>query len=163
MPSCIEVGGYFDEVMDALIDAGLYASKAEVVRDALRRLFETLDLRRVALRAYQRGVTLWRAMRIAGVGFDEFLSYMVASGVAPEVGCVEPPPPPPSSTLVLDPIGVELLARLGVLEHLGARIVLPEELRSVALHAEACPVGLQPAAATVQRPLAHRQRGLHRL
>ncbi len=137
MPSCIEVGDYFDDVMEALVEAGLYASKAEVVRDALRRLLEALDMRRVGLRAYLRGATLWKAVKIAGVGFDEFLSFMVASGAAPEVGCIEPPPPPPNPPYVLDPVGVELLGRLGVLEYLGGRIMLPEELRGVALHVEA--------------------------
>ena len=136
MPSCIEVGDYFDEVMEALVEAGLYASKAEVVRDALRRLLEELDMRRVGLRAYTRGSTFWRALRVAGVGFDEFLSYMVASGVAPELGCREPPPPPPPP-YVLDPAGLELLGRLGVLESLSGRLVLPVELERVAAHVEA--------------------------
>ena len=136
MPSCIEVGDYFDEVMEALVEAGLYSSKAEVVRDALRRLLEELDMRRVGLRAYTRGSTFWRALRVAGVGFDEFLSYMVASGVAPELGCREPPPPPPPP-YVLDPTGLELLGRLGVLDNLSGRLLLPAELEKVAAHVEA--------------------------
>ncbi len=130
MPSCIEVGEYFDEVMEALVEAGLYSSKAEVVRDALRRLTASIDMRVVGLRAYTRGSTLWRALRISGVGFEEFISFMVSSGVAPEIGCREPPPPPPESFYVLDPVGVEVLGRLGVLAVLGGRITLPSELET---------------------------------
>ncbi|AEM39497.1 hypothetical protein Pyrfu_1641 [Pyrolobus fumarii 1A] len=137
MPTCVEVGEYFDEIMDALVESGIYSSKAEVVRDALRRLLETIDMRLVGLRAYQRGSTLWRALRISGVGFEEFLSFMLASGVAPEIGCREAPAPPPTSLYVIDPIGVEVLGRLGVLEHLSSRLVLPVELEPIVRRVEA--------------------------
>ncbi len=131
MPSCIEVGDYFDEVMEALVESGLYSSKAEVVRDALRRLLSSIDMRLVGLRAYQRGSTLWRALRIAGVSFDEFISFMVASGIAPEIGCRAIPPPPPASIYVLDPVGIEILGRLGVLKSLESRIIVPRELENI--------------------------------
>ncbi len=136
MPSCIEVGEFFDDILEALVEAGLYASKAEAVRDALRRFIETLDTRLIGLRAYQRGATLWRALRVSGVGFDEFLAYLVSSGVAPELGCREVPPPPPDSLYVLDPVSIELLARLGVLERIADRVVLPAEVEGVVRSAE---------------------------
>ena len=136
MPSCVEIGEYFDEILDALVESGLYSSKAEVVRDALRRFVESIDMRSIGLRAYTRGSTFWRALRIAGCGFDEFISYLVASGVAPEIGCREVPPAPPSSILVLDPVSLELLGRIGVLEVIARRVVLPKELEGIVRRVE---------------------------
>ncbi len=86
----VELGGVLEEVLDALVAAGLYQTKTEAVRDAVRRFVESLDLRDVAFRLYRAGaVTFQYAAEVARVGFRELASYFLSRGLAPELGSVD--------------------------------------------------------------------------
>lgn len=86
----VEISGVLEDVLDALVAAGLYQTKSEAVRDAVRRLVESIDLRDVAYRLYVGGgISMQYAMQVAGVGLREFAAYLVSRGAAPELGSVD--------------------------------------------------------------------------
>jgi len=75
--------GYESEI-NAIIDAGCYASESEVIRDALRVLFESRpNLKLVAaIEMYKKEeVTLGRAAEIAGMGIIEFKDVLRDRGI----------------------------------------------------------------------------------
>ncbi|MEM1641015.1 MAG: UPF0175 family protein [Acidilobaceae archaeon] len=83
----VEISGLLERRARKLVELGLYGSVSEVVRDALRRYFETLDLKRVALDLYLlKDVSLSYAAEIAGLSYDEFLDYLLYRGVQPLLG-----------------------------------------------------------------------------
>jgi len=86
----VEISGALEELLDALVAAGIYNSKSEAVRDAVRRLGDVYDLRDVAFRAYvEGGVSFVKAMNIARLGFRETASYFLRRGFAPLLGARE--------------------------------------------------------------------------
>ena len=87
MVTTIEIGGWIEDILEQLVRAGYYASKAEAVRDAIRRLIESMDLRMIALRAYRDGRSSFQhAVEISNVGYDELLAFFLKKGVVPELG-----------------------------------------------------------------------------
>jgi Arc/MetJ-type ribon-helix-helix transcriptional regulator len=86
----VELSGVLEEALEALVAAGLYQSKSEAVRDAVRRLLESLDLRDVALRAYTAaGFTFQAAAEASRAGLVELAGYFASRGVVPELGSVD--------------------------------------------------------------------------
>ncbi|MEM1873891.1 MAG: UPF0175 family protein [Acidilobaceae archaeon] len=86
----VEISGVLERRLRKLVELGLYGSVSEVVRDALRRYFESLDLKRVALDLYlSREVSLGYAADVAGVSYDEFLDNLVYRGVQPLLGVLD--------------------------------------------------------------------------
>ncbi|MBI2663848.1 UPF0175 family protein [Candidatus Woesearchaeota archaeon] len=70
----------YDDEIEAVIDAGYYSNKSEVVRDALRSLFEGNTHLRLAaaVEMYKKGeVTLSKAAEIACMNFEEFKDVLV--------------------------------------------------------------------------------------
>lgn len=68
----------------ALIQAGYYSNKSELVREALRDFFERKKELRViaAIELYKDGeVTLSRAAEIAGVSFEAFKDLLKERGI----------------------------------------------------------------------------------
>ena len=66
--------------VEAIVEAGCYATKAEVVLEALRTLFEVKPALRVAaaVELYRKGeVTLGRGAELAGMSFFEFEELLV--------------------------------------------------------------------------------------
>lgn len=83
----VEIGGILERRLRKLVELGLYGSVSEVVRDALRRYFEILDLKKIALDLYlSKNVSLGYAAEIAGLSYDEFLDYLLYNGVQPLLG-----------------------------------------------------------------------------
>jgi metal-responsive CopG/Arc/MetJ family transcriptional regulator len=52
LPVSVEISGLLERRLRRLVDLGLYSSVSEAVRDAVRALFERLDLRALALELY---------------------------------------------------------------------------------------------------------------
>jgi len=87
MVTTVEISGWVEEVLEYMVRAGIYNSKAEAVRDAVRRMIGSVDLREVAFRAYRDGgITYPLAVEISRAGYEELLAYFIRRGLVPELG-----------------------------------------------------------------------------
>lgn len=87
MVTTIEISGYVEDVLEALVRAGIYSSKTEAIRDAVRRLVESYDMKDVSLRAYRSGsISFQLAVEISGVSMDELIWYFLSKDTAPSLG-----------------------------------------------------------------------------
>ena len=74
--------------IEAVIRAGYYSSKSEVVKDALRLLFETRKELKIAsaVEMYINGeISLGKAAEIAGVSVIEFKEMLASRGIYREL------------------------------------------------------------------------------
>lgn len=84
MPSAYSIPQIYEQEIEAVVDAGYYSNKSEVVRDALRMLFEVKAQLRLAaaVELYKKEkVTLSRGAEIAGLNFFEFKDILIDRGV----------------------------------------------------------------------------------
>ena len=75
MPSAYSIPAIYEQEIEAVIDAGYYSNKSEVVRDALRTLFEQKHQLRLAaaVELYKsERVTLSKAAELADMSSTEF-------------------------------------------------------------------------------------------
>jgi predicted HTH domain antitoxin len=74
--------------IEAVVKAGYYSSKSEVVKDALELLFETRKELRIAsaVEMYKNGdISLGKAAEIAGVMIVEFKELLASRGIYREL------------------------------------------------------------------------------
>lgn len=84
MPSAYSIPKIYRQEIGAVVEAGYYSNKSEVVRDAIRVLFETRsELRQAsAIELYKKGdVTLSRAAEIAGMNMFELKEILKDRGI----------------------------------------------------------------------------------
>ncbi|MBI5389147.1 UPF0175 family protein [Candidatus Woesearchaeota archaeon] len=84
MPSAYSIPKIYEEEIAGAIAAGYYSNKSEVVRDALRLLFESRqELRKAAaIELYRREeATLGRASELAGMSSIEFKEVLADKGI----------------------------------------------------------------------------------
>ena len=84
MPSAYNLPQLYEDEIEALIDAGYYSNKSEVVRAALRSFFETKQQMRMAaaVELYRAGkTTLSKAAEIAIVSLEEFTKILIDRGI----------------------------------------------------------------------------------
>ncbi len=84
MPNSFSIPELYMQEIRALIRAGYYSNKSEVVREALRDFFERKKELRViaAVELYKNGeVTLSRGAEIAGVSFGAFKDLLKERGI----------------------------------------------------------------------------------
>ena len=84
MPSAFNLPQLYQDEIEALIKAGYYSNKSEVVRDALRSFFETKEHMRMAaaVELYKSGkTTLSKAAEIALLNLEEFTSILLDRGI----------------------------------------------------------------------------------
>ncbi|MEA1925250.1 MAG: UPF0175 family protein [Candidatus Altiarchaeota archaeon] len=84
MPSAYSIPKIYEEEIKAVITAGYYSNKSEVVRDALRFFFESkIQLRlAAAVELYKEGkVTLSKAAELAGMTTIEFKEILKDGGI----------------------------------------------------------------------------------
>jgi Arc/MetJ-type ribon-helix-helix transcriptional regulator/predicted nucleic acid-binding protein len=87
MTTTIEIDGYLERKLDLLVGLGLYATKSEAVRDAIRRLLEQTDVTKIALDMYLKGmVSLGFCCEIADLSCDEMLALLQRRGLKPKLG-----------------------------------------------------------------------------
>ncbi len=92
MVSSFSLPKVMEAEIEAVIKAGYYSSKSEVVKDALRLLFETKKELKVAsaVEMYKNGeISLGKAAEIAGVTVVEFKELLASRGIYRELE-VEP-------------------------------------------------------------------------
>ena len=73
-----------NEEIDALINAGYYDNRSELIREALRLFFaQKSEIRLVAaIELYRQGrITISRAAEIAGVSFENIKSILIDEGL----------------------------------------------------------------------------------
>ena len=73
-----------NEEIDALINAGYYDNRSELIREALRLFFaQKSEIRLVAaIELYRQGrITISRAAEIAGVSFENMKSILAEEGI----------------------------------------------------------------------------------
>ncbi|MCE4614730.1 MAG: hypothetical protein F7B60_04290 [Desulfurococcales archaeon] len=120
----VEITGMLEEILEALVAAGLYNNKSEVVRDAIRRLGENMDLTNIAFKVYMNNkeMTFTRALNVSHLGFKETIVYFIRQGYAPELGVL----PEEEVTrlhilkeeVVIDYSVLEVFLETGFIEHL---------------------------------------------
>ncbi len=87
MPTTVEIKGEFELKIKRLIDAGLYGSIAEAVRDALRHMLREYDEKEIAVGLYrQEKVSLAKAAGIAGVSITRMKEILIEKGIKPRLG-----------------------------------------------------------------------------
>ncbi len=92
MPSAYSIPSIYEKEIKAVITAGYYSNKSEVVRDALRSLFESKAQLRMAaaVELYKEGeVTLSKGAELAGITTVEFKDVLKDRGIkiiVPEKG-----------------------------------------------------------------------------
>src|SRR3989338_4329026 len=79
MPSSYSLPKLMEEEIEALIDAGYYSSKSDVVKDAIRELLEKNSNLRIAasVEMYRKGIaSLGKAAEIAGMSLEKFKTVL---------------------------------------------------------------------------------------
>lgn len=88
MVSSFSLPKVMEAEIEAVIKAGYYSSKSEVVKDALRLLFETRKELKIAsaVELYINGeISLGKASEIAGVTLIEFKELLASRGIYREL------------------------------------------------------------------------------
>ena len=84
MPSTYSIPKIYEDEIEAVVDAGYYSSKSDVIRDALRFLFESKKNLKIsaAIEMYKKGkVTLSKAAEIAGIDTVSFKEILKDRGI----------------------------------------------------------------------------------
>ncbi len=84
MPSAYSIPQVYEDNIRAVVEAGYYSNRSEVVRDALRILFETKGHLRqaAAIQLYEdEEVTLSKAAELAGVNVFELKEILADRGI----------------------------------------------------------------------------------
>ena len=85
MASTYSIPRIYEDEIEAVVNAGYYSSKSDVVRDALRLLFESKKNLKIsaAIDMFKRGkVTLGKAAEIAGIDTVSFKEILKDRGIA---------------------------------------------------------------------------------
>ena len=88
MPSSYSIPRVYEDEIEAVIRAGYYSSKSDVVRDALRLLFETRSHLRLsaAIEMFTSNkITLSKAAELAGMDLVSFKEILADRGIPVEV------------------------------------------------------------------------------
>jgi len=87
MPTTIEIDGYLEQKLDVLVATGLYATKTEAVRDAIRRLVQQVDILSILLTMYRKGaVSLGYCAEASDLSFEDTLLAIQKKGYRPRLG-----------------------------------------------------------------------------
>jgi len=84
MPSTYSIPKIYEDEIEAVVDAGYYSSKSDVIRDALRLLFESKKNLKIsaAIEMYKKGkVTLSKAAEIVGIDTVSFKEILKDRGI----------------------------------------------------------------------------------
>ena len=133
----IEISGPYEDKLRRLVELGVYASIAEAVRDALRRLMSELEMAKIALQLYVRkGSSIYYFCELAEEPCNKAIEFMLINQVTPRLGH-EPGEPVEhsitSDTIILDPsaiivsynsLGIKILEKLSNIYN----FVIPSEL-----------------------------------
>lgn len=84
MTTVIEISGLLEKQLQILVDAGLYSSKTEAVRDAIRRLLGTVGLENIVTQIYsQKKISLAYAAQLIEKPILEVFVKLLGKGITP--------------------------------------------------------------------------------
>jgi predicted nucleic acid-binding protein/Arc/MetJ-type ribon-helix-helix transcriptional regulator len=87
LTTTIELDGYLERRLDLLVSLGLYSTKSEVVRDAIRHLLDRTEITSITLGMYRKGLASFGFCAEASeLSYDEVLSLMQRKGIKPRLG-----------------------------------------------------------------------------
>ncbi|MEM3857635.1 MAG: UPF0175 family protein [Thermoprotei archaeon] len=87
MTTTVEIEGYLEQRLELLVGLGLYATKSEAVRDAVRHMLEKTDLTAIVVDMYSTGkVSLGFCTQACELSAEEFLMVLQRRGVRPHLG-----------------------------------------------------------------------------
>ena len=107
----VEISGVLEHKLRRLVDLGIYASVSEAVRDAVRRMLSSMDLRRIALNFYVvKSSSLSYACEFAETTCPKFIDYLLINGVTPGLGWQgDVPEADPSRGYLFDSISIFII------------------------------------------------------
>ncbi len=136
----VDITGVLEERLRRLVELGLYASVAEAVREGVRRLLSTIDLKEIALKLYtEKNATLNYICEFSGSSCTEIIDYLLEKEVLPLLGATEIKDKPvlgEQNNILIDPSAIYVLynSRLSsfvsILKELGYVIFIPRSLKS---------------------------------
>ncbi|MEB3760687.1 MAG: type II toxin-antitoxin system ParD family antitoxin [Desulfurococcales archaeon] len=136
----VDITGVLEERLRRLVELGLYASVAEAVREGVRRLLSTIDLKEIALKLYiEKNVTLNYICEFSSTSCTEIIDYLLEKEVLPLLGSTEVKDKPiirEQDNIIIDPSALYVLynSRLSgfvsMLRELGYVILVPRSLKS---------------------------------
>jgi len=86
LTTVIEISGLLEKQLQLLVDIGLYSSKTEAVRDAVRRLLNSVNIADVAVKIYSQGrISLAYASELAEQSIPEFFIKLLGKGIVPRL------------------------------------------------------------------------------
>ncbi|OYT60149.1 MAG: hypothetical protein B6U75_02370 [Desulfurococcales archaeon ex4484_217_1] len=86
MTTVIEISGLLEKQLQLLVDIGLYSSKTEAVRDAIRRLLNAVNIADIAVNIYAQGkISLAYASELAEQSIPDFFIKLLGKGIAPKL------------------------------------------------------------------------------
>jgi predicted HTH domain antitoxin len=90
LTTTVEIDGYIEQKLDVLVGLGLYATKSEAVRDAVRHLLESVDILSISVDMYAKSsASLGFCAEVAGISCDELMIVLQRKGVKPHLGVDE--------------------------------------------------------------------------
>jgi len=172
----VEISGLLEERLRRLVDLGIYASVAEIVREAVRTFLKEMDLKKIALEMYlKRKASFQYVTEFAEETYDVMIDYMLSKGVMPLIGVFarEDAVPLYPGTYVLDSLTLYVVYKsnivdlLNVLKEKGYKFVVLNDLNNTleVLEARRILRGLSYSGAieTVSRKGSRERRGLYSL
>jgi len=86
LTTVIEISGLLEKQLQLLVDIGLYSSKTEAVRDAIRRLLNAVNIADIAVNIYAQGkISLACASELAEQPIPDFFIKLLGKGIAPKL------------------------------------------------------------------------------
>ncbi|MCD6195301.1 MAG: hypothetical protein J7J82_00745 [Staphylothermus sp.] len=83
----VEISGILEERLRRLVEIGLYSSLSEAVRDAIRRLLEQIDLKKIGLKLYfETDASFQYITELSDSTLDEMIEYFLMRGYTPLLG-----------------------------------------------------------------------------
>jgi len=172
----VEISGLLEERLRRLVDLGIYASVAEIVREAVRTFLKEMDLKKIALEMYlKKKASFQYITEFAEETYETMIDYMLSRGIMPLIGAFtrEDAAPLYPGTYVLDSLTLYVVYKsnvvdlLNMLRRKGYRFVVLNDLNNIleVLEAKRMLRGLSYSGAieTVSRKGPRERRGLYSL
>ncbi len=172
----VEISGLLEERLRRLVDLGIYASVAEIVREAVRTLLKEMDLKKIALEMYiKKEASFQYITEFAEETYDTMIDYMLSKEVIPLIGAPKKEDAIPlyPGSYVLDSLTLYVVYKsnivdlLSILRKKGYRFVILDNLSSSldVLEAKRLLKGFKYSRAieVVSRKIPKERKGLHSL
>ncbi|MEB3779589.1 MAG: hypothetical protein GSR85_05085 [Desulfurococcales archaeon] len=160
----VEISGVLEEKLRRLVDLGVYSSVAEAVRDAVRNMLSSTDMREIALKIYTtKNASFQYATYFAEETFDSMIEYMLSKEVVPLIGVLDRKDVEilDKGVYLVDPLTIHILYKSELADiatksrNGGIKMLTPEKSRSYIQIAEARRIwrGMDPVRIVATAPI----------